>query len=364
MKIHATRTGDVELWRLTHGHTWSVPFYCEPCCLDAGDRMMACYPAVPIEKSPIAAQVQHMLSSHQFAERGYYRLFRWDTFSKLFIKCPGITPDMYFWEKVTDSGKMPNMRPIEDDVKEPDFSDEFIESVWRRTLIVDKATFKLVYRCIIQEIGHYLLHKMKPVDLGWFVVGAVPLRVNWKQAVLTKFPYLLNLLPEMKDPSMFYAKEEKVMGMIHSFSMMSVAPSTKKKSNPHIWNWNLEVIPKPQWEEYSRETEKARLAHYPEHLYVSAWASIIKKVWPFMFGSMRSFITKTLDPNAVLVKRSPGGCNVLVPRASADAVPQKEHDHREFRLVSSNGYLPTDDPPFDDDVPEKAKGVPPVPPVP
>jgi hypothetical protein len=361
--INITRTGDTELWAVMKGAKWSVPFYCDPCEDELGNKMMACYPAVAISESPIANDLHEVLKAKQYAVKGYYRLFKRDVFQALFTKCPGVTPDAYFWEH---KGKKPSFEGFKMPLEiygNPDFNSDFIDSVWRRTQLVDQATFKMVYKAILQEMGPYLLHRMKPIDFGWFKVGAVPFRVNWKQALLAKFPYLTRLFKMKSDPDEFFAKEEKVLHALHSPQMMSVFPTSKRPKMPHVWGWSLEVVPSQEWATYSHETEKARINHYPDHLYVSAWAKVIEKLWPFIHDCLRTFVVKTMDQNAALVEVRNGSVRVLVPRDSLDSVHFKNDDHRAFHLVSSSGYIPEDGPPFDAEVSKENAPVPEVPPV-
>jgi len=340
MKVSST--SDIELWRMT-SDTWSVPLYCRRAKAEEKDVWIVSPAVFPVSKR-IDEVVTQTLKRNSIASAGDQYLIPYDKFSSTdmaMVKCPGITPSHYFWEDPSESIKTPRMSSMRDPLEAPEYNDEFIKKCWRRSALSDYTTYKVIWNSIIQEIGHYLIHENKPVDLGWFVVGAVPYRANWKQNIMAKHPQVRADVKHFKKSGEFRDKAHEIMNSLYCADMMAL---NELKKGEYTYSWTVEVIPKKVWHEYTQRTEAERKRANPGTTYIQIWGAILKSMWPFTYKCLSRFVEETSKPAGSLAAVRSGQHRRLVPYVPDTQIRPEFVDYGPFHLVTPMDHHEIHDP--------------------
>lgn len=301
-----TTTEDKQLW-VVRTESWEIPVFATPITGEDTESYWLVSPAASIGRMDMLILCGAIQPFSKLNERE-----RWivphGTLEKLGFKAPGITPRFY----LKQIGEAPKETVLEEEEQPeaPSFNDELVRTCWTKSPIAKIGVFQAVWSALLNEIAKRLLVDRQPVDLGWFVLHALPYRTNWKHNLLSKHPKLPAILNNSAEQRRIAMNIHGVTPSLTMTDMMATKGTTTGKT---IFRWAIEVETKPAWDEYQEKVEIQRLRAGTEHSYLQKWGTIVRDSRKSINALLVQFC-KSLSYSAGQPLENPrGGTHRLVP---------------------------------------------------
>lgn len=148
---------------------------------------------------------------------------------------------------------------------EPGFSASELKFLKRIHYMLDSGlsweAMKILWLVVRKEAIRQLSVDLKPLDLGFARIIAMPYRANWKEALCVRFqPRLavLSLLAAFRRPRAQWHEHFHAMGFYNALaSAKLLALNCLNWSKPSV-RWSLEILPAPELQRAMEEHEAAR----------------------------------------------------------------------------------------------------------
>lgn len=267
-----TTDGDTELW-VMKTPDWDAPIYCNPVIAADGRQFWI----ITIAEW-MGHRIPHEIGAMLRAKSAIQEPTRWivprGTLKDFAEKAGGITPKFYV-RMSEGRAKLPEEFTVDEIGNGPENDEDFIRTAYARSQIANLGTFKAVWRSIIDTMGHHLLIENKPVDIGWFVIHAMPFRVNWKGYLTGRHPRL-NCIYQMNRANKAAALvstgvEEDLLNT----ELMAVKGDGKGRT---LFRWSVELEEKPEWVDYQEQVEYERCVSGKPWNYLNRWATIVNRM--------------------------------------------------------------------------------------
>lgn len=325
-----TPSGDKELW-VFKSEVVDIPLICTPSTDPDGYKFWVIVRAVYVNYG-LRAGLDLVLNPLSVIREHDRWIIPQDKFPDCIAKCLGITPEYYFRY---DEKSFKDV-PIEVEVSEesPKHDESFLREVWGRTRIGQFGTFKVVWASLVDGIAHQLLIEQKPVDLGWFVLHALPFRANWKHNLLSKHPKLKVFFNSLSD------SQRKVALKIHGvetdiFRTDNMAVATQ--GSKFTFRWNVEVECKQEWWKYMDKVELQRLTTATSDSYLHRWATIVKRSQKVIYALLRQFTDQMARPAGQPLLLGDGRRRRLAPYIPPQGGRPRDLDRVDCPLVVDDG---------------------------
>lgn len=283
---------DAQLW-VYSDQGWDIPVCAQPCHIEGGhSNLMAVWPALLMPAEPTRIVTMAMQARDAAQGTGCWVLSA-DKFSACAAKCNGITP-AYYYRKDGIRVDATETRDIAVELSEPSAPEEIdTSSIARlakflsgRTALFTAKEAETVLRSLAALANEILIKRMRPIDLGFCVIRAVPLRVGWQALVHNAHP----VRPPVTDERIEH--EITNCGLADVTLCSADLMHTTKQGEGATIHWNLEV-------EWSGAAERAMLAYerdkldtYGQTEYAAGHARIIHKLSNTLIEMWRSWIRK------------------------------------------------------------------------
>jgi hypothetical protein len=347
--------GDTELWHTTVG-PYQVPCYAIPVRSALAAKAWMVKTAVPLNPS-----THRGLAAELSAASTWQTVTGWiiedGTFNAMFKKAEGITPAYYYRKH----GQMVDQRAIETEIITADFDPygnpssvdkSFIEDLCRRTEIDDLPTLKILWNAICNHMAYWLLIEQRQLDMGWFKIGALPVRANWKQILAAKHPNL-GSVARVVDPDERTLEIAK-KGIDRSIQETTLIALHGDANDRHV-GWTLEVVPSKAWDDYVHSMEKSRLMELGVGSDYPAWWGVTwSRLRSYAYTALFRFASSAALPAATVGSRGNRSRSGFVAYVPEGAVRPARVDDTEVSVVGidspdalrlPNGKLATIHPP-------------------
>lgn len=338
--VRFKQLGDKELW-IIHGESWSIPVYATPMEREAEQikcvGVAAAIPLSPGQYSALADRLAAAATEYSTTNGAVWVLDNLDSADGLAQygeRARGVTPEYYMqWE--AEPKPMPANAITGIEVPKPakpaELTSEmqaFIKRVWERTNLADVKLLSFLYDALCAEAQRWLLEDLKPLDLGFVRLAALPYRANWKQILLAKFPKIIRFF---KMP-----KEKRDVSLALTDYVVEIKNSDlwaiDKKEN--YFHWTIEAIPTRTWHKYAEQKERNRLTSLSRSQYARAWARLIQKLEPRINDAMEHFILQTAIPCGAVLPGTHYGPAIVSPCVPKGRVVPVSRDHVETRVAT------------------------------
>lgn len=208
--------GDRELWVL-EGPAFDVPIFCDPIWADSSKTArhfivtLAVDPQEPFKTKALARILPYRINPGED-----HIIVNEHGLEKLAYKAPGITPSYYLdlSKRITISASASAPESGES------FAKEFLRSVSMKTgRSLDELLF--LWSIMMQEAFKWLLTKSEPLDMGFAMLVALPLRADWKERISE----LGGLSEDPMYENMLQVDAENIPELCHDASLKSVNKS-------------------------------------------------------------------------------------------------------------------------------------------
>lgn len=322
-------TNDRELWLVNLGEL-VLPVFCRLGKIEDRKLWHVC-PALGFGRSE-ADRIYDFLSVRcVFCDRLNFYL---EDPASVAVKASGITPEFYY----TGEKPLPEKHDI-NGVSQPAQEGlpdlRFAKHVFDHLRLDDWATFKFLYGSIFSLLPGYLIRTQEAVDLGWGRIVALPLRANWKQILLGKFPGILTIISGLNRQKVLdrlamtdFAEESRRTDLL--------AVRTFDKGRQACIRWIPEIIPTEHWNNQADRMEAERAAKGGKAAYVSHVGGLVERSWGLMVEAFSSFVSQTCIPAGNLDDRNDDGVVSLAPAAQIRTYFPRSHDVRPLCVVTTS----------------------------
>jgi len=263
-----TQVSDIQLWLANlpwDSSTITAPVYVAKCSGALNGHSYVMWPALRIPEPLYRSLVKHFSKLGVFvADRRW--IARDDQFPCGMTKADGVTPSYYLDPAILAGGA-----PAEPQ----DFSNDFMREVYEASGIADFAIFSAVWAALISSMPRWLMRSLKPIDLQYFKIHAIPLRYNWKLNLLAAFPSLRTVIAHVG------RKKWKMIIPQLRDAMFNTKQVELHEGDKHpYFGWTLEVVPTKQFTDFATAVETTRSQAYPGEAYIRQWGAIIARLQP------------------------------------------------------------------------------------
>lgn len=224
-------------------------------------------------------------------------------------KAPGITPRFYLkW------GDVEPLPPVEHGANPPAIDDglnreeeKFARFITSKSAVLDHTQVKLTIGAIAKYGPEWLLDQ-RPIDLGFAVLYPLPLRANWKEALLALYPRLM--------PTMFRRPTEERDKWLEEHFIPELYDSKLCAINQEaLWlYWRPECVPTRYWWEAVKKSENEKRKVLGPASYAKRYVRAIKKLVPTIVDKIFwPWLREIARPCAALDEQRRGGEQALVP---------------------------------------------------
>jgi len=337
--MNVTITGDTQLW-IIPVDDWFVPLFAVPIETDGGVRAWDAKPAVLLPVSQYGS-LSLTLGRVSLMEGSAGWIVSDSVFRSLAAKAPGITPAYYYRrsdEPVTHAtADVDPATAIFDPLRElrEKPADTFAEHVWRRTAMAELGTIRMMWNAFAQEAAYWLLVEGKPIDLGWFKISALPVRDNWKQILLAKFPHLASLNRGSKADAEQWLAASGFWDEFYSTGLIKLGRSGANR----VVGWTPEIETTDEWDAYVNDLESDRSAMTTPKNYVAWWGLTMKALRSNALAILLRFASQTCRPAGSVGSARSGSDEGFVEHLDGRKIKPVRVDDCDVAAVSSDGYL-------------------------
>lgn len=326
---------DVELWHTRCG-AYQLPFFCRPVTLDGG--LPAWHLKQAVSANPALtrkAKAELDACAVFIAVDGH--ILNDVVFRAQFTKADGITP-MFYYRREGE----PVREPVALDVDEafypykeaPKSNKSFVESLHRTTRIDDLSVLKTLWNAICNHMAYWLIVEQRSIDFGWFKLHAFPVRANWKQIVVARYPEVkaaARMAGESRDDLLGAA------GVISGLQQTDII-ALRGERHERTVGWTVEVEPTQHWDDYADAAERDRVREATSgDEYVSLWGRTMFRLRDSILTCLCRFASQSALPAATVGKGGSGHRGGFVDYLRADGVRPVDVDDASVSVTGGGG---------------------------
>lgn len=303
IKLH--QTSDRELW-IVSMENWALPVFSEPFQIqEDGTNVRVLTPAVAFYPKQTTL-MNGLLGPHAMTKERSRWIIKESAIAGLPMqKAPGITPRWYY--KWPEEGYPPMpLSTVNGDINLAekkgswDF-ERFVEHV-SQAYSIPVTMIRILLRAISAEAPRWMLKTMRPLDLGFVRLAALPFRPNWKQIVLAKLDF-------RRLRKVFSLHERDLNKALEACKL----PETLCSPDNIAWyhhgstlSYTIEAIPSKHWEAIVFEVESERAAK-GQVKYVDLFETVVETMYYHAADALRSYVQKVSMPYCGILPCGPPG---------------------------------------------------------